>query len=660
MKLRILCLVLMASMTGLSMAGQAHDKNWPCSALEPTDFAGGARVVVVSASQDHFGTKYYCTSATSSPALPRTFPNDTQVHIVVIDMNPLTQTCSVSFNDTPTEEPSPSALAGLISVPFPTGTSQGSSQKAQANGGSGNNPFASLAGELFILPENNKGATNAKPSPRPTPEEMCKSAFNDEVKNVQKILAAVNSFDGLVNTEVSSAQGRVQEYNALVDRANALVGPAEQVTADKLAGLESDAISLSEIPAATPVLSEVPDELTDLPGPVDDLTGQDYRTAATNLAADAQEEFRNLTPGQACAKDDDIQKLLKKSDKFLQSVYSDVGGKAPYETTWKNQLDFISQASATLSKAKGQLVDALSKTGPTTARTDVDVIHQSTDRVTVSCTTTPLNISRIQLPDSAGTDQGKPQAAQSGAGQSAKGSSSGSSGTGASSGSHDGSGGQKSSTTTTTMSFNLSFGYGPRIFQSAGVVFSPLEQHSFTTAAVSSSPKCPAKMPDGTSAAVGCIVDDGNSNWRILPMYVASFRLWETLPNWIEWPYLSIGATVKSSSSNGTSLEYLPGLSLPLAHRRVFLTAGGYAGQVTHLSGGLVTGAQAVAPPTTLPTNSGYNWGWGFAVTFNINQKGASSTGSGQSSTGSSSTGSQQGGQSGKKKTGGSAPTPAS
>jgi hypothetical protein len=125
--------------------------------------------------------------------------------------------------------------------------------------------------------------------------------------------------------------------------------------------------------------------------------------------------------------------------------------------------------------------------------------------------------------------------------------------------------------------------------------------------------------PAGSTPA-NIIVETQKSGTRVLPLAMLSARFWDQLPhkegyNFIP-NYLSVGVTAKSTGTNGTSIEYLLGLSRAFAERQLFVTAGAYAGWQQRLGGGLAVGQATSLSSANLPLTLTTVWKPGFSITW--------------------------------------------
>ena len=558
--------------------------------------------------------------------VPSAFPNGQTLKFVLINYNPLLKSCKPSFASVPTPEPDLSSfLSSLGAVPSgnktPSPADQGKSTTAASS------PAISTSSNLIKsnakLPKGLAGLVGTTISKTP---QQCMDEYNITRQNTVDLIDAANVFSTVVTQAVKDSQADVKAYNTFVLKAN-------NATSDWRALLD-ESKTLKQISPSLPVFSETvsdsaiaqltndPSQTTFAKGSLkadslkkvlSDEYGKDFTTVATELAAEAKTEAGHLKPSSECDTDQDVAKLNKQDLADLASIYQDP--KSFFAATWTNQIASIAKMSTSLASA---IVDAQAKLqiADETSATVYDVAdnYQSTDTVTLTCTNQSLALVQINIGGPGAVTGNNPQPATPAAKADA---SSKTTKTTDQQTTTDPAKQQTPDSATYTYR-KLQFGYGPRVYESAGMVFSPLEQHSYGTAAAGSSPSCPASTSSVTYT--GCIVDDSASNWRILPMLVVSYRLGDQESKTARdlTPYVSFGATVKSSSSTGTSLEYLLGPSWAVAHRYLFLTVGGYAGQVTRLGGGLVLGGQTATLPSTLPTTSGYKWGLGFAVTFKL------------------------------------------
>lgn len=338
-------------------------------------------------------------------------------------------------------------------------------------------------------------------------------------------------------------------------------------------------------------------------GPLKPYAGNSYTDTATALSSKAKKLYGSLTaPTTGCTGSADAE--LQSDKAFLATLFPSAG-----ESNSKLD-DVIAEVQGSVSAAAtiAQNIDSLYQIASNPQNFEIDYRIPPEDRtqssvvVTVSWTNKNLLCPSTQPSQPTGPSNQSGQRSgtpQKSAGQPAA----------CSAPSHG-------STT-----FTLNFGQGPRVFESAGIAFSPLAQHSYSTGTVGSSAQCPATV--GGSAAAGCIVDNGGSGWRLLPMGLVTVRYFDVHRAW--WRplvpnYLGFGAAIKSNS--GTNLEYLMGPSWASPGQHVFFTFGGYVGEETKLAGGLTVGAQSVAPPSTLPTSTPYKWGVGFAITYTLGSQG--------------------------------------
>jgi len=574
-----------------------------------------------------------CNGKDNGPCgVPSAFPNGQTLKFVLIHYNPLLKSCKPSFADVSTPEPDLSSfLSSLGAVP------SGNKTPSPAAPGKPTTPastplIATMSNKIKSnakLPEGIAGLVGVTPSKTP---QQCMDDYNVTRQNAVDLISAANIFSTVVTQAVKDSQTKIDAYNSFVLNAN-------NATSGWRALLD-ESKKLKQISPALPVFTETMSDsaiakLTNDPplsaSAIDSLKkvlsdeyGKDFTTVATELAAEAKTEANGLKLSSECNKDEDndVVKLNQSDLTQLANIYQDP--KSSFATTWKAQIAKIAEMSTSLASAIADAQTKLQQADATSGTVyDVADNSQSTDTVTLTCTNQSLLLVPVTIGGSGAVADKNAQPAAPAAKTGASPKTTNTTGQQTTTDPAK----QQTPASQTYTYRKLQFGYGPRVYESAGMVFSPLAQHSYGTAAAGSSPSCPASTPSVTYT--GCIVDDSASNWRILPMMVVSYRLGEQESKKARdlTPYISFGATVKSSASTGTSLEYLLGPSWAIAHRYLFLTVGGYAGQVTHLGGGLVLGGQTATLPSTLPTTSGYEWGPGFAVTFKLgSQQGSSQT----------------------------------
>jgi hypothetical protein len=622
-----------------------HDPNWPCNDNEIDQQEFPAAIVSMGHPER---APYFCATNKSVPVdIPPAFPNHQPLRFVVIGINPLRQSCLLTFADTPTEEPFASSVAKDIGIPtsapgsvskpadnsaslskasMDAKTAEGAAQTNLSNLLAARTPAGRGRMTMMLAADKAKlDAANAQAAAAKA-DSACIDDFKAQDAKVADLLKAASAFSSVVTYQVEKASEKVTAYNTLVDKAS-------KAKPSDWSGILDEAGKLEMISPASPKLDLGKDPKTDLqsqntkegdltPGAIAILVannGKDLESVATAIASAANEAQKALQPGAACKDDLEVKNAFSLDNDSLTKIYSDVKGEPALETSWKDQLASISSIATALTSAVADMQTKLSATEATNIVQTVVDNNQSSDTATLKCTDQDNPLIKINLTGQSSTGtQNKSTAKAPAAGSTPQKADSS----------------KQQTAATETYTYKLQFGYGQRVYESAGMVFSPLQQHSFETAAVGSGPSCPAAS--GTTTYTGCIVDDSASNWRILPMVIASYRLGEEKSKTARdmTPYISFGATVKSSSTTGTSLEYLLGPSWAVVHRYLFLTVGGYAGQVTRLGGGLVLGDQTVTLPSTLPTTTGYEWGFGFAVTFKVgSQQGSSQASSTKSST---------------------------
>ncbi|MGA3161914.1 MAG: hypothetical protein ABSC77_11915 [Terracidiphilus sp.] len=577
-----------------------------------------------------------CNGKDNGPCgVPSAFPNGQTLKFVLIHYNPLLKSCKPSFADVSTPEPDLSSfLSSLGAVP------SGNKTPSPAAPGKPTTPastpqITTMSNKIKSnakLPEGIAGLVGVTPSKTP---QQCMDDYNVTRQNAVDLISAANIFSTVVTQAVKDSQTKIDAYNSFVLNANNATS-GWRVLLD-------ESKTLKQISPALPVFTKTMSDsafaqlandptqsqfakdslkVDSLKKVLSDEYGKDFTTVATELAAEAKTEAGHLKPSSECDKDQDVTSKIKDDSAQLANIYQDP--KSSFATTWTAQITKIAEMSTSLASAITDAQTKLQQADATSENVyDVADNSQSTDTVTLTCTNQSLLLVPVTIGESGAVADKNAQPAAPAAKTGASPKTTNTTGQQTTTDPAK----QQTPASQTYTYRKLQFGYGPRVYESAGMVFSPLAQHSYGTAAAGSSPSCPASTPSVTYT--GCIVDDSASNWRILPMMVVSYRLGEQESKKARdlTPYISFGATVKSSASTGTSLEYLLGPSWAIAHRYLFLTVGGYAGQVTHLGGGLVLGGQTATLPSTLPTTSGYEWGPGFAVTFKLgSQQGSSQT----------------------------------
>lgn len=514
-------------------------------------------------------------------------------------INPLRRSFKVSFQGTKVKETDGKSLLGSIGVSIPSASSSVTpGQAAQVK----SRTLNKQGGEDLLTESHSLvGKT------------LCNYETDSHPKVVALQLAAIQLTDE-VNTYKDKVLAEQQAYDAVLLHLQSLqtVSQTEfSAKADTLANAPSE-ISAVSIPAGSTLQSN--DYLKNWSGKSLDEALKDLRLQAVDL-------FGSLANNTGSCGSEVLAELAA-DQKYLKSI--SVGTDSTHSlvhsltTELSSAKSLASQVSSRETALKDMAKDANNFELVASAPSDFRI--QSTVQVTVSWTSLLQNAA-AKPNASAQPATNAPASPKAGTPDRST------SATGAQQTQPDTS--PTDSADSGSESFTVNFGQGQRFYESGGVVFSNLAQHSYATEAANSSPGCTA--PAGSTAAQGCIVDNGGAGWRILPIALVSGRMFDL--NWKCYQcrllvpnYLTFGATVKSNSSGGTNLEYLMGPSWASPGRQLFLTAGTYAGEVNKLGGGLVVGPQAAAPPTTLPISTPYRWRFGFALSYSFGSQGGDTT----------------------------------
>lgn len=157
----------------------------------------------------------------------------------------------------------------------------------------------------------------------------------------------------------------------------------------------------------------------------------------------------------------------------------------------------------------------------------------------------------------------------------------------------------------------LNFGGGPRFALSAGLVYSPFNKRKFGKV-LGFERDAAGNTVDETPALTDVVGLKEESESRIGPLLMLSTRLTEFRDNNV---FLSLGITGRRENGN-TDIEYLVGPSFNLFDRRLFLTAGGYAGHEDVLNDDVHLGAKVSTDENI--TRSRLRWRPGFSLTYRI------------------------------------------
>jgi hypothetical protein len=515
---------------------------------------------------------YYCDGSTSST--PRDVPihlkNASSLTIVVRGINPLVRSFTVSINGTKYAEVNGSSFLSLLSVPSPTGQAQAAEAQARLESTKRQSQNACL-----------------------TQYKSAEGAVDDLRDQVNALAALADAYRDKVNKAQNAYLQAIDNLEKNVQSDGSKPSQADFLDQTKT-------LDLASVQALSTVLSVTSDDVKSNSA-LASFEGKSYSDVATSISAQALQLNGTLKAPENCSNDAGVKQQISEDNSFLQTLFSPAGSANSKMDQLTSEVNGAAAAATTLATN----IASLQQIAMDPSNFEVELRIPPEDRVQTAVVVT---VSWTNKPPSSCVSS---QASQD--------SSPASSPTGSAQGQKAARPAGCSTPTQGSTSFTLNFGQGPRTFESAGLVFSPLAQHSYSTAAAGSSAACPS------SAAGGCIVDDGGTGWRILPMALATVRFADV--PWSQWRtfvpnYFSFGATIKSNSSSGTNLEYLAGLSWASPGQHVFLTAGAYAGEVTQLAGGLSVGPQTVAPTTTLPTSTPYRWGFGFAISYKLGSQG--------------------------------------
>ena len=142
---------------------------------------------------------------------------------------------------------------------------------------------------------------------------------------------------------------------------------------------------------------------------------------------------------------------------------------------------------------------------------------------------------------------------------------------------------------------------------SAGVAFSTIEAHQF---AIQASPATPP-----ATGTVNKFVVTNNSNFHPLVLGIVHARLCEVNETVAFHASFGLSGNFQSQSAGGSSVGFLLGPSISL-FRTMFFTPGLYIGNKTKIGGGFNVGDTVPSNITTVPLQTSYATGFGFAITF--------------------------------------------
>ncbi len=547
---------------------------------------------------------YFCKSKGSATSTVSDVPvhlrNAGSLTIVVKGINPLVRSFTVSINGTQYAEVSGSSLMSLLSIPSPAAQSP--------SGGPGALSKGTLPVSLVSdLTKGGQGKTETPPGPAAKP--TCSDQYAATETRVNKLRNQVSDLVTLANLyrdKVNTAQTAYLQAISTLEKETNKEGthPTQSDFLPVANGL--DLVSAQNLSIVPSVSADDANQFSDLAP----FVGKAYTDIATSISAQAL-QLGTLKAPENCDSDAAaVQQQASADNSFLQTLSSPAGAANSKMDQLIAQVNGTAAAAATLAAN----IASLQQIAMDPQNFEIDLRIPPEDRIQTAVVVTVSWTNKL-LPSCVSSQSTQGSGPVSGSGGAPQGQKATAQSAGC------------STPTSDSRTFTAGFGQGPRTFESAGLVFSPLRQPTFTTAAAGSSAECPSMSADKTTTYQGCIVKDTGDRWRILPIGLATLRITDVstecyqcrtlIPN-----YFSFGATIKSNSSSGTSLEFLTGLSWTSPGHHVFATAGGYAGEVTRLAGGLSVGPQTTAPPATLPTASSYRWGFGFAISYTFGSQG--------------------------------------
>jgi hypothetical protein len=381
----------------------------------------------------------------------------------------------------------------------------------------------------------------------------CVQGYKDGAHKQAEDLQAVRD---LINAAFLATQNNMaQKINSFNDNVGSLR------TATGCQAIKTQASTVTGITPAVVATVSLPGGGT--PVPLDQ--------AVDILAFRAQRLLSHLTEGtKDCSLN--IAALIDQDTAFLEALVHGSSSVQSAVDKWRDQLKIVNSVNTNIRKIQDSIAGVLSNPQNFTIDTQING-HQEAITVTASCTPVP--------PQTISSDPSSPAMPPAGgtppAGNSWK---------------HD-----------------FRFGIGPRFVYAGGVVISPLPQQIFST----------STNPAG-STPPNIITKTQDSGTRVLPIAMLHARYFDLIsasdtvqfiPN-----YLSAGITAKPSDNNGTSVEYLFGLSWAFAERQLFLTAGAYAGRQQRLGDSLVPNQTTTLGSANLPITQSLIWKAGFALTW--------------------------------------------
>jgi hypothetical protein len=395
----------------------------------------------------------------------------------------------------------------------------------------------------------------------PAPQSPCVNQYLDQVHNLQVIPLQQqrDAINTALGTTLSAEQQSIQTFSqGVVQLRSQTSCPTTVQSAASLAGQQPFPISL---------VGRIP-----LDQSIDQLANQ------------AQSLLSNLTNGMDATCKQSLQAMINEDSAFLTSLVHGTTAVPAAADQWRSQLTQLNAVNSELTAARANIEAVLQNRQNFTIDTPVSG-NQTDVKFVASCS--PVAVLQVSTSTTSSVPAGAPTIHNAPAA------------------------GAKPAATpaANTWSQDFRFGPGPRFILSGGVVVSPLPQMIFST----------SNNPAGSTPA-NIIVETQKSGTRILPLAMLSARFWDQLPYKRGYSfipnYLSVGVTAKSTGTNGTSIEYLLGLSWAFAERQIFVTAGAYAGWQQRLGGGLAVGQATSLSSANLPLTLTTVWKPGFSITW--------------------------------------------
>lgn len=500
-------------------------------------------------------------SAASGSPVPETvirhftFPDDSDLLIRVVDINPFAFKCSVTTSSQAFQETAISSFLGTIGGVANVGASTPNPAPAT--------PAAAPAPAGGVAPSR---SFTAHGTPHTVPPNACVDAYiygvHHEVTALQNQRDLIDYVggggvsDGALQTTLRNEQGALQTFSTAVTTLRAQNSCANTVGAAR-------AIANSDVQFA-----------------IASVGGEDLGSTIDQLALQGQSLLSRLTAGTDACKTD-LASIIDEDSAFLTALVHGSTSLPSAVDRWRAQLSQLNGVNAQLASAKANVATVLQNRQNFSIDTS---IHGNQEAVKVTVTCTPVAVVQVPAPSGTSSPAPLPQSPT------------------------------PSAVTSNSWSRTFSFGAGPRFVLAGGIVVSPLPQITFSTsanpAASGSGSTVPANIIINQQKSSTRVLPIGMLHgrlWDQLP-----FKAWMScFPN-----YLSFGVTAKSSDNKGTNIEYLFGPSWAFAQRQLFLTAGAYAGQQQRLGGSLSVGQATSLSAANLPISQTTVWKVGFAITW--------------------------------------------